>query len=68
MTDVTLFERIAESSPVIVLILLAALIVLWRTLREEIQSCRGLHVQSIETQRNLTAAIERLAERIEEAR
>lgn len=68
MSDITLIERAVESSPVIVIILMGACLILWRTLREEIQSCRGLHAQSIETQQKLTAAIERLAEKIEDAR
>lgn len=66
--DVQLLERVAESSPVIVVVLLVACGLLWRTLREEIASCRALHVQSIESQQRLAGAIERLAERIEGAR
>ncbi len=65
--DVTVLERLTESSPVIVAILLGACIMLWRTLREEITSCRALHAQSIETQQQLTAAIERLSDKIESA-
>jgi hypothetical protein len=68
MTDLTLIERAVESSPVIVVILLAACLMLWRKLNEEVASCRALHAQSIQTQQQLTAAINRLAERIEGAR
>lgn len=68
MTEMQLLERVTESSPVVVLILLAACVILWRQLREEILNCRSLHAQSIESNLKLTAAIDRLAERIEDAR
>jgi hypothetical protein len=66
--ELTLIERAIESSPAVVIILLAACIMLWRTLREEIASCRSLHAQSIESQQRLASAIEQLSKRIDGAR
>ncbi len=66
--ELTLIERAIESSPAVVVILLAACVMLWRTLREEIASCRQLHAQSIEAQQRLANAIEQLSKRIEDAR
>ena len=65
MTDITMLQRIVESSPAIVAILLVACWVLWRTLREEIAACRTLHTQSIEAQQQLSTAIDRLVARME---
>jgi hypothetical protein len=65
VTDISLLERVAASSPVIVLVLMGACVALWRTLREEVASCRSLHVRSIESQTQLATAIDRLSERIE---
>jgi len=66
--ELTLIERAIESSPAVVVILLGACIMLWRTLREEIASCRHLHAQSIEAQQRLAAAIDQLSKRIEDSR
>lgn len=66
--EITLLERAIESSPAVVLILLGACLLLWRTLREEIASCRSLHAQSIEAQQRLAHAIDQLSSRIEGSR
>jgi ABC-type nickel/cobalt efflux system permease component RcnA len=65
MTDITMLQRIVESSPAIVAVLLVACWVLWRTLREEIAACRLLHAESIKSQETLASAIEKLSARIE---
>jgi ABC-type nickel/cobalt efflux system permease component RcnA len=72
MTDITMLQRIVESSPAIVAVLLVACWVLWRTLREEIAACRELHADNIKaqqetagTQAQLAKAIDGLTARIE---
>lgn len=69
--DINLLERVAESSPVIVLILTAACVVLWRTLREEMREWRMIASRNTEalaglreTVKENTAATQRLSEAI----
>lgn len=67
MGELQVIERVMESSPAIVVVLLGACVMLWRTLREEIASCRALHGQSIEAQHKLADAVNQLASRIQDS-
>ncbi len=63
-TDIALFERVTESSPIIVIILTGACIVLWRTLREEMREWRGIASRNTDAVSALTVAVDRLREGI----
>jgi hypothetical protein len=63
--DLTILNRIAESSPVVVLILSAACTVLWRTLREEMREWRNIAAANSEAVHALTVAVDRLREKID---
>jgi ABC-type nickel/cobalt efflux system permease component RcnA len=66
--DISLIERVVESSPVIVIILLLACGLLWRTLREEMREWRAIAKAHGEAMTALTAAVDKLRERIEGSR
>lgn len=63
--DLSLLNRIAESSPVVVLILSVACTVLWRTLREEMREWRNIAAANSEAVYALTVAVDRLREKID---
>jgi ABC-type nickel/cobalt efflux system permease component RcnA len=63
--DLSLLNRIAESSPVVVLILTVACTVLWRTLREEMREWRNIAAANSEAVHALTVAVDRLREKID---
>jgi hypothetical protein len=65
--SITLVTRLIESSPVIVAILLVACSVLWRTLREEMKEWRSIAKTNTDAVHALTAAVERLREKIDGA-
>lgn len=60
MNDISAFQRIVESSPPLVIILLLACGILWRTLREEMAEWRKIADRNSTTNQALTTAIERL--------
>lgn len=73
--SINAFERIVESSPTVVVVLLLVCWLLWRGLRDEIQENRKIAtlaaesaVQNAEAIRHLTTAVDKLRERIEDAR
>ncbi len=61
----SVLDRIAESSPVIVLILIVACTVLWKTLREEMREWRAIASRNTDAVHALTVAVDRLRERID---
>jgi ABC-type nickel/cobalt efflux system permease component RcnA len=63
--DLTILNRIAESSPVVVLILSVACTVLWRTLREEMREWRNIAGRNTKAVHALTVAVDRLREKID---
>lgn len=60
MNDISAIQRIVESSPPLVVLLLFACWVLWRTLREEMREWRQIADRNSTTNQALTTAIERL--------
>lgn len=64
--SVQILARLVESSPAVVLILLAACLILWRTLREEMREWRTIANRNSEAVHALTVAVDRLREKIDE--
>ena len=62
MSDISAVQRIMETSPPLVVILLVACGILWKTLREEMAEWRKIADRNSTTNAALTAAIERFRE------
>ncbi len=67
MTDMGAIERLVESSPAVVIILIIACGVLWTTLRQEMKEWRQIAAKNSEAVHALTVAVDRLREKIDDA-
>ena len=64
--DHAILERIAQGSPLIVLILLCGITLLWRALRDEQRAREALQRETLIAMAGFTKAVEKLTDAIEE--
>ena len=64
--DQAIMERIAQGSPLIVLILLSGIALLWRALRDEQRAREVLQRETLIALAGFTKAVEKLTDAIEE--
>lgn len=66
--DHQFWERIAQGSPLIVLILLGGVTLLWRALREEQHAREALQRETLTALAGFTKAVEKLTDAIDDNR